>query len=97
MCDVYDVILCKIFVTLRIAYNKKKIQIFGMNNSFISSREGRMSSISGLVKRENVYFMSGFSLHSMKLMAYSLKQKCLSSMLYISNVNVNLLCIHIII
>ena len=28
-------------VTLKIVYNKKKIQIFGMNMSFISSREAR--------------------------------------------------------
>ena len=30
-------------VTLKIVYNKKKIQIFGMNMPFISSREARKS------------------------------------------------------
>ena len=39
--NVYDVIYCKKSVTLKMVYNKKKIQIFGMNMPFISSREAR--------------------------------------------------------
>ena len=37
----YDVIYCKKSVTLKMVYNKKKIQIFGMNMPVISSREAR--------------------------------------------------------
>ena len=39
--NVYDVIYCKKSVMLKMVYNKKKIQIFGMNMPFISSREAR--------------------------------------------------------
>ena len=39
--NVYAVIYRKKSVTLIIVYNKKKIQIFGMNMPFISSREAR--------------------------------------------------------
>ena len=53
--NVYDVIYCKKSVTLKLVYNKKKIQIFGMNMAFISSSEAK-----------NAYFMSG-EIHSKNL------------------------------
>ena len=40
----YDGIYNKQYVMLKIVYNKKKIQTFGMNMPFISSREASKAS-----------------------------------------------------
>ena len=62
-------------VTLKIVYNKKKIQTFGMNMSFISSREARKCifhswrNLFHLVRRENVYFIRGFGTHEICIFA----------------------------
>ena len=53
---VYEVVKCKKIVMLKhfdIEYNKKKIQIFGMIKTFISSSEAK----------KKVYFIHGFATH----------------------------------
>ena len=60
-------------VTLKTVYNKKKIQIFGMNMPFIAPSEAK-NAYSMCGEAKNAYFMSGeatneiyiFSLHVMK-------------------------------
>ena len=59
-------------VTLKIVYNKKKIQMFGMNIQKKIQMFGMNIHLFHLVRRENVYFMTHetdlciFWLHSMK-------------------------------
>ena len=59
--NLYDVFKCKKSVTLKIVYNKKKIQ------NFLSW----ICNLFHLVKRENVYFICGFATHEISIFRFT--------------------------
>ena len=65
----YEVIYCKKSVKLKIVYNKKQIQIFGMNMPFISSSVAK-----------NAYFMSGEARNELNIFSPLMKYAFFASL-----------------